>query len=89
MSNVPKRQSGNPPKGINWALMTIFKVMLVAFLTLGAVVVLTQLVGTVLGRGDIVSGVVDSLGLPMTLTASIAGLLGFIMAYTFHWKSEE
>lgn len=89
MSHVPQGQPSNSPKRINGALMAVFKVVLIAFLALGAVVVLTQLVGTILGRGDIVSGVVDLLGLPMTASASIAGLLGFIMAYTFHWKSED
>lgn len=78
-----------PAGRVGRALMLLFKICLVGFLTTGTVVVLGQLLGVVLGSAPLVQGVVDALGLTATLLASVAGLLGFAMSYLFHWTSSE
>lgn len=47
----------------------------------GAVLVLSQVVALVLGRGDWLSGVADVVGPPTYVSASLAGLFAFAMTY--------
>lgn len=47
----------------------------------GAVLVLSQLVALVAGRGDWLSGVADVVGPPTYISASLAGLFAFAMSY--------
>ncbi|MEV1176089.1 hypothetical protein [Nonomuraea sp. NPDC049784] len=69
--------------------MILFKIGLVVFLALGVVVVLAQAVGLVIGNPGLVSGAVSALGMAMTVSAGVTGLLGFVMSYLFHWKAGE
>ncbi|MEV4110895.1 hypothetical protein [Nonomuraea sp. NPDC049695] len=69
--------------------MILFKIGLVVFLVLGVVVVLVQAAGLVAGSPGLVSGVVSALGMAMTVSAGVTGLLGFAMSYLFHWKAGE
>ncbi|GAA2207710.1 hypothetical protein GCM10009850_031680 [Nonomuraea monospora] len=70
-------------------VMVLFKIGLVLFLTLGVVVVLVQAAGLVIGSPGLVSGAVSALGMAMTVSAGVTGLLGFVMSYLFHWKTGE
>ncbi|WP_433429361.1 hypothetical protein [Nonomuraea sp. CA-141351] len=69
--------------------MILFKIGLVLFLALGVVVVLAQAVGLVFGNPGLVSGAVSALGMAMTVSAGVTGLLGFVMSYLFRWKAGE
>ncbi|GAA4950101.1 hypothetical protein HD597_002502 [Nonomuraea thailandensis] len=69
--------------------MVLFKIGLVLFLALGVALVLTQAVGLAAGSPGLVSGAVSALGTAMTVSAGVAGLLGFLMSYLFHWKAGE
>lgn len=90
MSQSQSNESSSEPlHGLRRVLMALFKVLLVAFLALGSVLVLVQLFGVIVGGSSIVTGVVDVLALPTTVIASIAGILGFAMSYVFHWKSSD
>ncbi|AQZ61218.1 unnamed protein product [[Actinomadura] parvosata subsp. kistnae] len=70
-------------------IMVLFKIGLVLFLALGVAVVLVQAAGLVAGSPGLVSGAVSALGLAMTVSAGVTGLLGFVMSYLFHWKTGE
>lgn len=83
------RQDGTPHTPGQRVLAVLFKVSLVAFLVLGAALVLSQLVGVIVGSGTIVEGVSATLAVPMTVMAGIAGLLGFVMSYVFHWEVSD
>ncbi|MEV1002545.1 hypothetical protein [Nonomuraea sp. NPDC050202] len=69
--------------------MVLFKIGLVLFLVLGVALVLTQAAGLVAGSPGLVSGAVSALGMAMTVSAGVTGLLGFLMSYLFHWKAGE
>jgi hypothetical protein len=69
--------------------MPVFKLGLLVFLALGVVLVLTQAVGVVVGDGALVEGVVGALGLPMTIAASMTGVLAFVMSYLYRWSGGE
>ncbi|WP_210604074.1 hypothetical protein [Brevibacterium oceani] len=89
MPQSESNASSEPLHGLRRALMALFKVLLVAFLVLGSVLVIVQLIGVIIGGSSLVVGVVDALALPTTVAASAAGLLGFAMSYIFHWKSSD
>lgn len=90
MSQSQSNESSSEPlHGLRRALMALFKVLLVAFLVLGSVLVLAQFFGVIVGNSGIVTGIVDMLALPTTVIASVAGVLGFAMSYVFHWKSSD
>lgn len=89
--NEPKEQphDGTPRTAFQRVLVVLFKVSLIAFLLLGAALVLSQLLGVVVGSGTIVEGVGATLAVPMTVMAGVAGLLGFVMSYVFHWEVSD
>jgi hypothetical protein len=70
-------------------IMVLFKIGLVLFLVLGVALVLVQAAGLVFGSPGLVSGAVSALGMAMTVSAGVTGLLGFLMSYLFHWKVGE
>ncbi|MEV4176534.1 MULTISPECIES: hypothetical protein [unclassified Nonomuraea] len=70
-------------------IMILFKAGLVLFLVLGVAVVLLQVAGLVAGSPGLVSGAVSALGMAMTVSAGVTGLLGFVMSYLYHWKTGE
>ena len=47
----------------------------------GTVLVLSQVVALIAGRGDWLSGVADVVGPPTCVSASLAGLFAFAMSY--------
>ncbi|MEV0167253.1 hypothetical protein ACGFJC_31430 [Nonomuraea fuscirosea] len=69
--------------------MVLFKIGLVLFLVLGVAVVLIQAAGLIAGSSALVSGAVSALGMAMTVSAGVTGLLGFLMSYLYHWKAGE
>lgn len=58
-----------------------FVVGLVLFMTLGTAMVLVQLFGVIILKGDLVVKVSDILAKPSCVIASITGLLGFVGGY--------
>lgn len=69
--------------------MALFKLSLLGFLLIGAVLVLGQLLGLVVRSPGIVSGITDVLALPMTVLAAVAGILGFAMSYLYRWDTSD
>ncbi len=69
--------------------MVLFKIGLVLFLVLGVAVVLIQAAGLIAGSSALVSGAVSALGMAMTVSAGVTGLLGFLMSYLYHWQAGE
>ncbi|MEV0384671.1 hypothetical protein [Nonomuraea sp. NPDC050643] len=69
--------------------MVLFKIGVVLFLALGVGIVLVQAAGLVVGSPGLVSGAVSALGMAMTVSAGVTGLLGFVMSYLFHWQTGE
>lgn len=61
--------------------MVIFEITLPLFLLMGAVLVLTQLVGALIGNGAIVLGINNALKTYSIWVASICAFSGFIMSY--------
>jgi hypothetical protein len=55
----------------------------------GTVLVLSQVVALVLGRGDWLSGVADVVGPPTYVSASLAGLFAFAMSYARQGSATE
>ncbi|MFI7636475.1 hypothetical protein [Nonomuraea sp. NPDC049400] len=48
-----------------------------------------QAIGLLIGNPGLVSGAVSALGMAMTVSAGVTGLLGFVMSYLFRWKAGE
>jgi hypothetical protein len=69
--------------------MPLFKLGLTLFLLLGVIVVVGQAIGIAAGDGAIATGVLDALGLPMTVAAGATGLLAFAMSYLYDWDRQD
>lgn len=57
----------------------VFIVSLIAFLSLGALLVFSQLAGLLFQQGELIIKVNDLLAKPAFILSSIAGVLGFII----------
>lgn len=68
-------------KAIYDICMVIFEITLPLFLLMGTVLVLTQLVGALIGNGAIVLGINNALKTYSIWVASICAFSGFIMSY--------
>lgn len=88
-SDAAPTPAPSPQTFVQTALTTLFKVSLLAFLALGIALVLAQLAGVILGRGPLVEAAAATLAIPMTVAAGVAGLLGFVMSYVFHWEVSD
>jgi hypothetical protein len=62
-------------------LQPLFRLSIVVFLLGGAVIVLGQAVGIVLGDAHWVDQVATALQPPTCIAASIAGILSFVLSY--------
>ena len=61
--------------------MVIFEITLPLFLLMGTVLVLTQLVGALIGNGALVLGINYALKTYSIWVASVCAFAGFIMSY--------
>ena len=61
--------------------MVVFEITLPLFLLMGTVLVLTQLVGALIGNGAIVLGINSVLKTYSIWVASVCAFSGFIMSY--------
>lgn len=61
--------------------MVVFEITLPLFLLMGTVLVLTQLVGALIGNGAIVLGINSALKTYSIWVASVCAFSGFIMSY--------
>lgn len=61
--------------------MIVFEITLPLFLLMGTVLVLTQLIGALLGNGALVLGINSALKTYSIWAASICAFSGFIMSY--------
>ena len=61
--------------------MVVFEITLPLFLLMGTVLVLTQLVGALIGNGAIVLGINSALKTYSFWVASVCAFSGFIMSY--------
>ena len=61
--------------------MIVFEITLPLFLLMGTVLVLTQLVGALMGNGALVLGINSALKTYSIWVASICAFSGFIMSY--------
>lgn len=57
----------------------VFILSLIAFLTLGVILVFTQLAGLLFQQGELIIKVSDLLAKPAFILSAIAGVLGFII----------
>lgn len=67
---------------INNICMVIFEITLPLFLLMGTALVLTQLVGALMGNGALVLGINSALKTYSIWVASICAFSGYIMGYT-------
>lgn len=65
----------------------VFIVSLIAFLLLGAILVIGQLAGLIFQQGELIIKVNDLLAKPAFILSSIAGVLGFIIPAIKHKTS--
>ncbi|AQT81581.1 hypothetical protein B1R94_23480 [Mycolicibacterium litorale] len=70
-------------------ISSIFRVSVLTFLVGGAVVVLLQAAGLVLGDGDFVDAVSDTVAPWAYGAAGVAGLLAFALSYFPHGDTED
>lgn len=61
--------------------MVVFEITLPLFLLMGTVLVLTQLVGALIGNGAVVLGINSTLKTYSIWAASVCAFSGFIMSY--------
>ena len=61
--------------------MVVFEITLPLFLLMGTALVLTQLVGALIGNGAIVLGINSALKTYSIWVASVCAFSGFIMSY--------
>lgn len=61
--------------------MIVFEITLPLFLLMGMILVLTQLVGALMGNGALVLGINSALKTYSIWVASICAFSGFIMSY--------
>ncbi|MQA10700.1 MAG: hypothetical protein GEU98_19530 [Pseudonocardiaceae bacterium] len=66
-----------------------FRICLALFVLGGLAMVLGQAAGLLTGSGELVEGVVDWLGPPTFVLASVAGLAGFGLAYLKGWDTTD
>lgn len=62
--------------------MIVFQITLPLFLFMGTVLVMTQLVGALMGNGALVLGINDALKTYSVWVASVCAFSGYIMGYT-------
>lgn len=67
--------------------MIVFEITLPLFLLMGTVLVLTQLIGALLGNGALVLGINSALKTYSIWAASICAFSGFIMSYVREKKN--
>lgn len=70
-------------------LDVLFVVGLVAFMGLGTIIVVVQLFAVLTTNGPLATSVSKALAKPACVAASIAGLIGFIEGYIYHWKTGD
>lgn len=68
--------------------MVVFEITLPLFLLMGTILVLTQLVGAVIGNGAIVLNINTALKTYSIWAASVCALSGFIMSYVKEKKTK-
>ena len=59
----------------------LYKICLAAFIILGIIIVIAQLIGAVIGSGVLVSGVNATLGTVSIVAAALCALSAFIYSY--------
>lgn len=67
--------------------MIVFEITLPLFLLMGTVLVLTQMIGALLGNGALVLGINSALKTYSIWAASICAFSGFIMSYVREKKN--
>lgn len=60
-------------------LEKLFIIALVGFLTLGAIIVFTQIIGLIIQQGQLIVSVNEILATPAFVLSSVAGILGFVI----------
>lgn len=75
-------------KAIYRICLLIFEITLPIFVILGGILVLTQLVGAILGNGALVLGISDALKIYATWTACICAFSAFVISYVKEKKKK-
>lgn len=66
----------------------LYKICLVAFMILGIIIVVAQLIGSVIGSGVLVNGVSSALGTISIVAAALCALAAFIFSYLRDKKTD-